>query len=535
MSDQIKTDMFEAEVPRDLESVPEARADDYPKQPENADATQVAQAPAFEVIATAYDLHGRDPRRVIDFDHASGRRVRRLLPEGAFTSTTRARTALIKAGMRINSVDLSGIVDIAMTRPDAIGMYGILYGWSQGFDAGVIYRFGDTVYSSSGPIPVYAEGPAPDSTQANDIAPLKEVLTAGLSPCSVILVAAHLAGLLVPPLGCDPLVIVASGVSASDAACISSLADSAFGTKAATWRARLYESDDTLVLLSTAKSREQAFQQVGPLFDATARAERRAGTLKLAQAPVTFVVTGEPDAPGNLDSARPPTGSVEISFDMSAVAVAEEAARSSPASSAHFGAVAAKAFIDAVLRNLEPVIRNADKKMPEFVCRYLGMMKGDQSEEAVRIAAATFALLRYALLCGCRFNVVPWDGKEVDAVMDACVTRWSERHQDRTLAFERYVIDAVKTLADTGFSSQRAKPIDRKVVFETVKERELMLIESNTFDAHIAARTDKARALDVLRKRRLLVTNGDGAQYQKRIDGERARFYAVDITHLRTL
>ncbi|WP_124597035.1 hypothetical protein [Burkholderia stagnalis] len=537
MSDQIKTDALKAEAPPDLESAPEPCADDYPEQPENAGAAQVAQPSGFEVIATAYDLHGRDPRRVVDFDHASGRRVRRLLPEGVFTSATRARTALIKAGVSLSgcSADPVAVFDVAMTRPDGVGMYGIPYGWSRGQDTGPIYRFGNTAYSSSGPIPVYAEGPAPVGTPANNLDLLKQVLMADLSPCSVIPVAAHFAGLLVPLLGCDPLVIVASGVSAPDEAHINSLADSAFGTKTAAWHARSYANDDTLVLLSTAKSRKLAFQQVRPLCDAAAHAERRTGKLESTPAPITFVVTREQDASGNLASSCPPNGCVEISFDKPAAAVTEGVAQSSPVATEHFGAIAAKAFIDAALRDPGWVIRNADKKMPEFFDRYLGIAKGARSEDAIRIAATAFALLRYALALAGKFSVVPWEGKAVDAVVDACVTRWSERHRDRKLAFERYVIDAVKKLTDPGMAGQRVKPVDREVMFETVKERELILIEPRTFDMYIVAHFDKTRVLDVLRKRRLLVTNGDGAQYQKRIDGGRARFYAVDFAHLRTL
>ena len=538
MSEQIETRVFEASALPDLEPTPEPSAEDSPKKPENADAVQVAQPPAFEVIATAYDLHGRDPRRVIDLDHASGRRVRRLLPEGVFTSATRARTALIKAGVSLSgrSADPSSVFDVVMTRPDGIGMYGIPYGWSRGQDSGLIYRFGDTAYSSSGPIPVYAEGPAPVGTPANNLDLLKQVLTADLSPRSVIPVAAHFVGLLVPLLGCDPLVIVASGVSAPDEAHINSLADSAFGTKtAAAWHARSYANDVTLVLLSTAKSRKLAFQQVRPLCDAAAHAERRTGKLESTAAPITFVVTREQDASGNLASPCPPNGCVEISFDKPEAVVTEGAAQPSPVATEHFGAIAAKAFIDAALRDPGWVIRNADKKMPEFFDRYLGIAKGDRSEEAIRIAATTFALLRYALALAGKFCVVPWEGKSVDAVMDACVTRWSERYRDRKLAFERYVIDAVKKLTDPSMAGQRVRPLDREVIFQTVKERELMLIEPRTFDVHIVAHFDKIRIVDVLRKRRLLVTNGDGAQYQKRINGRQVRFYAVDVAHLRTL
>ncbi|OMQ68930.1 hypothetical protein AQ713_15280 [Burkholderia pseudomallei] len=460
-----------------------------------------------------------------------------MLPEGVFTSAARVRTALIKAGMSFGncSSNPSAILDVAMMRPNMIGMYGIPYGWSRGQDAGPIYRFGNTAYSSSGPIPVYAEGPAPVGKQVNDPDLPRGVLTAGLSPCSVILVAAHLAGLLVPLLGCDPLVIVTSGVSALDGAYINLLADSAFGTKAAAWHARSFANGGTLVLLATAKSRKLAFQRVRPLCDAATGAECPTGKLDSTPAPITFVATCEQDASGNLGSPCPPNGCVEISFDVSQVAVAEEGAQSSSASNAPLDAAVAKAFIDAVLRAPERVIRNADKMMPKFVDRYLGMMKGDPSEDAVRITASAFALLRYALTCGCQFGVVPWEAEAVDAVMNACATRCAERHRDRKLAFECYVIDAVKKLADPGMVCQRAKPVEREVMFETVKERELMLIEPRTFDMYIAAHFDKTRVLDVLRKRRLLVTNGDGAQYQKRIDGGRARFYAVDFAHLRTL
>ncbi|NTZ06996.1 hypothetical protein [Burkholderia metallica] len=520
-----------------LDSPPVPSIDNRAEPQSNSNEVQSSERRDIEVIATAYDLHGREPRRVIDFDHASGRRVRRLLPERVFTSATRARTALIKAGVSLggSSVASSALFDVVMKCPNAIGMYGISYGWSHGQDDGPIYRFGDTVYSSSGPIPVYAEGLVPIGKQTDDLALLKEVLTTDLSSCSVILVAVHLAGLLVPLLGCDPIAIVASGVSEWDEARIRSLADSAFGTKTGTWPVHPHANDDALVLLSTAKSRKLAFQQIRPLCDAATGAERRTGKLDSTPAPITFVVTCEPDTSGNLGSPCPPNGCVEISFDASQVAVAEEAAQSSSASNAPLDAAVAKAFIDVVLRDPEPVIRNADKMMPKFVDRYLGMMKGDPSEEAVRITASAFAVLRYALTCGRQFGVVPWEVEAFDAVMNRCVTGWAERHRDRKLAFECYVIDAVKKLADPGMAGQRVKSVEREVMFETVKERELMLIEPRTFDTHIVARLDKTRVLDVLRKRRLLATNGDGAQYQKRIDGGRARFYAIDFAHLRTL
>ncbi|RQY16665.1 hypothetical protein DF118_06115 [Burkholderia stagnalis] len=536
MSDQEKTDALEAALPSDLDSVLEPRTSDYSEQPESTGVAQVVQSPAFSVIATAYDLHGREPRRVIEFEHAAGHRVRRLLPEGVFTSATRARTALIKAGVSLGSAtaDSLTVFDVAMTRPDGIGMYGIPCGWSHGQDAGPIYRFGDKAYSSSGPIPVYVEGPVPAGMQTDDLALLKKVLTTDLSSCSVILVAAHLASLLVPLLGCDPIAIVASGVAESDEAHIRSLADSAFGTKMATWPARLHASDSTLVQLSTAKSRKQAFQQVCQFSDVASRTERRIEKFELTPAPVALVVTGEPDIPRSLALPSPPTGSIEIPFDKPQMTVIERVTQSAPVAIQHFGAVAAKTFIDAVLRDPGTVIRHADSKMPKFASRYLGTMKGNPCEDAVRIAASTFALLRYALTCGRQFGVVPWEGEAVDAVMDACVTRWSERHRDRKLAFERHVINAVKKLTDPGMENRRAKPIDREITFETVKGRELMLIESRTFDTHIVSCFDKTRVLDALRKRHLLVTNGDGAQYQKRIDGGRARFYAIDVARLRT-
>ncbi|CAJ5237864.1 Uncharacterised protein [Burkholderia pseudomallei] len=160
-----------------LDSPPVPSIDTRAEPQSNSNEVQSSERRDIEVIATAYDLHGREPRRVIDFDHASGRRVRRLLPERVFTSATRARTALIKAGVSLggSSVASSALFDVVMKCPNAIGMYGIPYGWSHGQDDGPIYRFGDTVYSSSGPIPVYAEGLVPIGKQTDDLALLKEV------------------------------------------------------------------------------------------------------------------------------------------------------------------------------------------------------------------------------------------------------------------------------------------------------------------------------------------------------------------------
>lgn len=510
---------------------------------------------AMELIAHAYDLHGLTPRLVIDFNHPSGKRVRRLLPESAFESGRRARKALTDAGVP-GAVARASAGDLMIAQPAAIGMYEVPNGWSLACDAGFVYRFGDTTFTSSGPIPVYADGPVPDPTQDGDLGALKEMLAADVSPENVLLFAVHYLCPLIQLFDRSPLVIVVSGMPNAVADRLSPLAESAFGTAPATTSARASGHDGSLARLKRVNSRKEAFLLAQNLIGTTARRGARGKESASAPAAVTVLMTSEAESPRNLTSPPPPASCIEIPYDTWAKAVAERSALSvnaavptgEPSISSEpgqpdapggvcaqdFGAVAAKSYIEAIVRKRDEVVSHSDENIRKLVDRYLGLMT-IQREDAVVCTATTFALMRFALMCGRQFKVLPWDPNVCHVVMDGCVKCWSERHRARESEFERRVLDAVKRLAVTGKSDQTRNAPDREVRHYTVGARELILIEPPTFDALIVAGRDKSRVIDVLRKRKLLVSNGDGAQYQKRVGDGRARFYAIEASVLRIL
>lgn len=536
MIDEIKAEDIEAAVSTTSEPHSELCSDDRPEQQGNADSTQADLPPAFELIATAYNANGQRPHCVVEFDHPSSRRVHRLLPVHTLMSDKRARDALIKAGMPSPiAFATTTLTAIANDPPAITGLYDVPHGWGESCDFGTTYRYGNAAFSSSGPIPVYADGPVPEPQQTGDIGKLTDALGADPSPATVILVAAHLASLLVHLLDYAPLVITASGAEAPEAERLVALADLTFGTRRTALHARRSNTDESLIQFVITKSRKQAFAHAQTLLDRDATATGRDRKAHRTHAPVTLILTAEADVPGNLASPTPPPGCIEIHLDaLSSDAPTATQARLDTAM-IHATAFVA-AYIEAVLRGQDAVVRNADNKLPKFVERYLSLTKGVRSENTVHAAAHAFALLRYALTCGRQFSVIPWSAEIVDAAVDACVKQWATRHRERETAFERHVIDAVKKLLNTGNSpNQRARFNDREVRLKSIGGHELMLIDSATFDVSVVGHLDKAHVLSALRKRRLLVTNGDGAQYQVRTDGGRARFYAFDTAALRAM
>ncbi|CAE6706302.1 hypothetical protein [Paraburkholderia nemoris] len=535
MSEQIKTETIEAEVPATLESRP-GPCDDRAKPHENAGEAEAPQRPCIEVIAMAYNQHGQQPRCVVDFPHGSGYRARRLVETRAFTSVKRARDALAKAGVPLAIVpDDSTLTAIVNATPPATGMYNVQRGWSRGCDVGLIYRHGNTAYTSSGPIAVFADGPVPEPQRGSDTGKLLAALAEDHSPGTFILMAAHCASPLVNLLDCAPIVMIASGVSASEVERLTMLAKSAFGTKPAAQHARRKDTDDTPIQLVNVKSRKEAFAYARVQLETHTTDGNRGNSIGRAHAPVTLILTTEADAPGQLASPMPPSGCIEIHLDASSPDAANTPTQASPDLTAYRDAGAAEAYIEALLRKQESAARYADTNLPRYVERYLAMAKSLLNDGAYLAAAHSFALLRYALTCGYNFDIIPWSTETAHEVMDACVKRLADHCSKREAAFERHVFDAVKKLANPGSSNQRAKFDDREVRFKTINGNELMLIDCGTFDASVVGHLDKARVLDALRKRRLLVTNGDGAQYQARVNGDRTRFYAVDAAVLRAL
>jgi hypothetical protein len=528
VSGEPKTDISPASV---SESVPGGNRN--AEKQENTSAAQSTRQPDVEAIATAYNPQGQQPRCVVDFNHGSGYRARRLLPVPAFASAKRARDALAKAGIPLAiASDDAMLAAIVNGPPQATGMYNVQHGWSHGCDVGAIYRYGDTAYSSSGPITVYADGLVPEPQQNSDISKLTEALMADCSLGTVIVMAIHLASPLVHLLGCKPIVIVVSGVSILEAERLAALADSAFDTTPTAIHARRKDASDALVQFVSVKSRKQAFAHAQTPLEAGATEKGRDNKIGRTHAPVTLILATETDSPRNLASPTPPPGCIEIHLGASSPDVPSETAHAPSHKAVQCKVGATKAYIEAVLRVQDAVSRNADTKLPKFVERYWGMVKGQPNDGAVSAAIHVFAVLRYALRCGSRLNILPWSGETVDRVMDASVKQWAERRRERVTAFDCHVINAVKKLANPGNPSQRATFNDREVCFNTVSGRDLMLIEPGTFDTYVVATLDKARVLDSLRKRRLLVTNGDGAQFQKRVGSGRPRFYAIDALAL---
>ncbi|RQN40815.1 hypothetical protein [Paraburkholderia tropica] len=537
MNDQINAGMSTAEVPCNVEPATEPRAADRSEQPENAHAAQAAQRPAFEMIATAYDPHGQNPHHVSEFDHASGRRVRRLLPVHALTSDKRTRDILIKAGVPSPVASATAtLTAIASNPPSATGLHDVPHGWVSGCDFGTIYRYGNTAFSSLGPINVYADGLAPEPQQNGDITQLLETLALDHTAATVILVAAHLASLLIHLLDQTPLVIVASGLPEAELQRLTVLADFMFGTRVvAPLLVRRSDTDDALIQFMCSKSRKQAFAHAKIRLDASATTKTREKRIGRAHAPVTLIVTTDANVPGNLASPTPPSGCIEMYLDAPNQAAPTAITQVSSNVAVHHEAIAAVTYIQAVLLNQDKVVRNADTNLPKLIDRYLSAAAGVQNESYALSAVRSFALLRYALTCGRQYGVAPWTRGVADEVMDTCVKRWAAHHRDRETAFERRVIDAVNKLLSTGNHNQRTKFNDCEVRLKSINGHELMLIDSGTFDASVVGRLDKARVLDALRKRRLLVTNGDGSQYQVRVDGGRSRFYAIDVAALRSL
>ncbi|PLZ03038.1 hypothetical protein CY652_06915 [Burkholderia sp. WAC0059] len=536
MSDPIKPDPLDAEARGNLEPVPESRTDDYAEQPENAGSAQAAQPPTFEMVATAYNLHGQRPCHVFDFDHGSGYHARRLVETRVFASIKRARDALVKAGVPPAVVpDDSVLAAVADKSTLVTGMYDVPCGWSRGCDVGLIYRYGNTAYASSGPIAIFADGIVPESKQSADTSKLLAALAEDRSPATFILTAAHCASLLVHLLDCRPIVVVVSSVPILEAKRLTTLAKFAFGTTLTTMHTRRKDSGDVLIQFVSEKSRKQAFAQARALLETDTKGTRHNNKTERTHAPVTLILTTETDSPGNLASPIPPPGCIEIHIDAASPDAANKPARTSPDTTASCDARAVETYIEAVVREQDAVSRNADTNLPNFVERYLAIAKSLQNEDAVSAAVDSFAVLRYALTCGHKFGIVPWSKKAADEVMDACVNQWADHRRQREMAFERQVVDAVKKLLHPGSPNHRAKFNDREVRFKTINGNELMLIDSGSFDTLVVGHLDKARVLDALRKRKLLVTNGDGAQYQVRVDGKQTRFYAIDAAVLRAL
>ncbi|MFM0504283.1 hypothetical protein [Paraburkholderia caffeinilytica] len=517
--------------------------------------SQHDQPHMIAVVATAYDPDGCNPHCVIEFNHPRGQRVQRLLPVSAFESEKHLRKALIKLGVPVATARVAA-ADLTMEQPFTYAMRDVPYGWSQGCDRGAMYRFGDMAYTASGPIPVYADGPVPVRAQDGDLGGLKDALASDASPENVLLFAVHYLGPLVQLFGQRPFVIVVSGVSNEVAVRLGKLAGSAFGTAPATPMVRASSHDGSLVQLISISSRAEAFSVARSLV--AAKSDRKAVRVP---SPVTLLLTAEAENPKNLASPQPPTGCIEIPFDAWVKAAAgkprppneitsptgesnassmlgTEPAQpdtSLGARATDFGAVAATSYLEAVVCSRDAVIRQSDKKIPNFVNRSLERMKVKRDDANVQ-AATTFALLHFALTCGQNLKTLPWTSDVCHEVMDKCVACWAERHRTRDGAFERCVLDAVKSLTATGMSAQNRTAFGREVTLYTYGGRELVLIESSKFEASIVAGRNKSRVIDVLRKRRLLVTNGDGAQFQKRVDGgSRQWFYAFDASVVQTL
>ena len=536
MSDQFNIESIDAEP---IPPVPELANELTPgdeggvAKPDSDSTGQHSSLSKVQIVATAHDLNGREPLCVIEFDHASGLRVRRLVPLNACTPIKRARAVLIKAGTPPSFVSDDATVAALVNEPPSVtGLHDVPHGWMNGCDIGNAYRRGETVFSSSGSITVYADGPVPEPKQHGDVGKLLEALAGDRSPGTAILIAAHLASPLVHLLGSSPIVIVASGAPPSEIERLATLAQSAFDTRLTALHAPRKDTDDALVDFTTAQSRSEAFAHVR-IIDKARTAGSRRGSKTGVPTPVTLILTAEADSPCNPALPMPPPGCVEIHLDALGPNAQNNVAQTSPNATSRFHAGAANTYIEASLRNQSAIARNANEKMPGFTERYLAMMKHDPSVDVETLTANSFALMRFALMCGKKFGIVPWDGNAADTVMDACVARWVDHRQQHETTLEGHVVDAVKKLAMPGSPNQQVKSDGRKVRFETINGRELLLIAPDIFNSAIVGLHDKRRVLGILLMRELLVTNGDGNQYLVRIDGNRSRFYAIDRAALK--
>ncbi|AXW24562.1 hypothetical protein [Ralstonia solanacearum] len=508
-------------------------------QEQTSASAQAKLLPLIEIIAQAFDPHGRNPHLAVAFDHPCGTSVLRLLPVAVFDTEKRAREALLDAGVP-NSV-VNGAIETLMAQttlspPSSVGLYDVPFGWSHGGDFGAVYRFGGTAYTARGPQRVYAEGPVPAPQVKCDCAALLTSMQTDAAAEDLLVFAVHFLAPLMQPLDIEPLTIVVSGLPDEDIKRMRTLAKSAFGTVhggAAIFGTGNHGSE--LVYLRQTKSRPEAFMLAQEFAAAGPKSRNR--KCKSTQPPVALLLTTEADDPKNLAAPRPPAGCMEIPFGgIKDNAERKEAPQPVPVKPVmeNHAAVASKTFIAALVKRLDEVLRNVHWKVPRIAERYLAPM-GQSPDDAMRWAATIFALLRSALVCGAQLKIEPWPPTVCDRTIDDCAARWFAHRQARETAFERRVLDAVKSAANASSQEQTdAGPVasDREVSQKTIKGRVLLLLTPQAFDTYVVASEEKARVLTVLRKRGLLVTNCDGNQYMVRIDGGRPRFYAIDLAKL---
>ncbi|WP_133647765.1 hypothetical protein [Paraburkholderia flava] len=540
MADQFNIESIDAEPITPLpESVSELTPGDDRgvAKPEGDSTDQHSSLSKVQIVATAYKPNGRDPHFVVEFEDGAGRRVRRLVPVYACTSIKHTRVALIKAGVPASAVsDDSTVAAFVKETPSASGLYGAPHGWFHGCDTGTAYRHRDTVLSCSGPIAVYADGPIPAPLEGGDIGKLIEALAVDRSPGTAILMAAHLASPLVHLLGCNRMVIVASGASPQEVERLITLAESAFGTMPTAPYAPGKDTEGVLVEFTKVNSRSEAFAHARVVLEARTIGNRRGSRTGRTSAPVKLILATEADLPGNLASPVPPPGCIEIHLGAHGPNGQNETTQTSSNTTARFHASAAEAYIEAVLRNQDAIIRNAETRLPKFFERYQGITEVPPNADAASAVAQSFSLLRFALTCGRELKITPWTSDAAHAIMDACVSHWTDHRKQREIAFEGHVVEAVKMLASPDAPNQLTKSDGRGVRFETICGRELLLIAPAIFDSTVVCNHDKALVLEALHKRKLLVTNHHGWQYLVRIDdGSRTRFYAVDTAILRGL
>ncbi|AJE99137.1 hypothetical protein [Pandoraea apista] len=538
MSDHGEVKAADAEVGRD----PAPAAEPCFEVPlDQVDAQQTTPTPAFTMLATAYNLHGEKPCHVVEFEHAIGGRVRRLLPAHTLTSCKSTCAALIKAGVPKPIASSASVQASVMAGTlSATGLYNMPPGWTLSPHLGVVYRYADTAYTSAGPIAVYANGPVakpPQARQADSVDALENVPTSELSPGNVILAAAQLTSLLVRLLDQPPLVIVVSGMSLAEAESIRRLAGFSIGTCPVEPPSRFNEPVSALVKRMSAKSYDEAMVQAHAALDFGAAGKRTRMIAAPPSVPVTVIITPKKGIPDNFKSQTLPLGCIEIPVDALSRTSSSDSKTETLKGPPNQTAIATSAYIEAVLRNQSEIVEQAATKLLKFQQRYSQMMTDVRSQDAVLAATRQLALLRFGLTLGRRFNLISWGAKELHCVMDECAKQCASALHQRETAFWRCVANAVKELISTANRVTEASSRPQDVILKITKGRELLLIPSKTFDACVVGTSDKKRVLDTLRERDLLVVTGKGSQYQARagVESPRNRFYAIDVAALRKL
>lgn len=475
--------------------------------------------PKIEVIARAIDVEGKNPRRVIEGRNHLGQLVRLLLPEEHAGSKQRVTNAIIRAGFDCGTPDeTSAIVERVMAAsPSLIAMYVDHDGWHHNYSAFVL---ADKVYTATRIFSRYSEGVVEAMSATGKLDEHLDALKAFNQPIDIVTVGAVFAGLVAPLIGYRPLVVALSDATPDQASRVLSVSHSIFDAQCRdlTHVHQLNGASEAARILASAR----------PEVPRKTRA-RSAHAMSPKGGPASSLILAVADklAAGELSTGLTPSDLLLIAANTRPHSTTHDCVATPHTLHEYHGSVGV-AFITELVKRRDSVVRNASTLIPQYrdgYAKQLGVA-GDDDDLAMQTLTRV-ALLRFALGCATQFGVCPWTKEATNSAMGEIAARCHDQHVKRQQAFEREVINAVKTLA--------------RECAKVVKGRQLLLIEPAQFDEYVVAHRDKPHVLTVLRRRQLLVTTkGNPTQYQVRMPSKsdtdaRRWMYAVDAAAIRHL